>query len=87
MTREDRTKALTAIEQFEKSGGGAWRRRTANRLRRTLEKRPEEFWDCYLSVMNPPSEDTVVLIKSGKVTPETTFDQLGQILKKERDAR
>jgi hypothetical protein len=55
-------------------------------LRELLLTAPLDFWDAYFSIIDPPLE-AVELLGCGYVTPDTTFAELGQILKKEDHAQ
>jgi hypothetical protein len=75
MTPEEKQMALTKIEELEQ-GGGAWQRRQARRLRKILEQNAGEFWPEYFDIINQPSVEAAVLIRSGAVTEATTLAEL-----------
>ena len=85
MITEDKQMALAKIAELE--NGGAWQRRVARRLRKTLENNPSEFWPSYLDTINQPSVEIAVLMRSGTVTETTTFADLPKLLKREADVR
>lgn len=80
MTPQGRNVALGALEKWESAGAGAYRRRTAKRLRRLLEREPDQFWQSFLEVTdyesNPLRVEVDALLRTGRVTPSTTFSEL-----------
>jgi hypothetical protein len=85
MITEEKEMALAKIAELE--NGGAWQRRQARRLRRILEENPQEFWDSYFSVVNPPSPETAALVRSGTINEDSTFADMKHIINKGADAR
>jgi hypothetical protein len=74
MDQKDKQMAFAKIAELEQ--GGAWRQRQGRRLRKILEKNPQEFWPTYFDAVNQPDPEAAALMRSGTVTERTTFAEL-----------